>query len=97
MAQWLRDPVLSLQWLRLLLWCRFDPWLQNVHMLQVWKNKCIYVYLQLFSTTMAAISSHLDSSRPPCLPLCSQQVFQHSRWWDPIKTAVRGVPVWLSG
>ena len=25
-AQWVKDPVLSLQWLGLLLWHRFDPW-----------------------------------------------------------------------
>ena len=24
LAQWIKDPVLSLQWLKLLLWCRFD-------------------------------------------------------------------------
>ena len=32
-VQWVKDLVLSLQWLGLLLWCRLDPWL--VHMLQV--------------------------------------------------------------
>ena len=26
MAQWVKDPVSSLLWLRLLLWCRFDSW-----------------------------------------------------------------------
>ena len=25
-ARWVKDPVLSLQWLRLLLWFRFVPW-----------------------------------------------------------------------
>ena len=28
-AQWVKDPVLSLFWLRSLLWCRFNPWPQN--------------------------------------------------------------------
>ena len=35
MMQWVKDPVLSLQWLRFLLWCRFDPWSRNFHMLLV--------------------------------------------------------------
>ena len=26
MAQWVKDPVLLLLWLRSLLWLRFDPW-----------------------------------------------------------------------
>ena len=30
MAQWVKDPVLSLQS------CRFAPWLRNLHMLLVW-------------------------------------------------------------
>ena len=30
-AQWVKDPVLSLQWLWLLLWRRFDPWPGNCH------------------------------------------------------------------
>ena len=33
MAQWVKDPVLSLQWLGSLLWCRFDPWPRNFHVL----------------------------------------------------------------
>ena len=35
MAQWVRDPALSLQGLGLLLWYRFDPWPGNLYMLQV--------------------------------------------------------------
>ena len=35
-AQWVKDPVLSLLWLRSLLWGRFDPWPRNVCMLQMW-------------------------------------------------------------
>ena len=31
-VQWVEDPVLSLQQLRLLLWYRFDPWPGNFHM-----------------------------------------------------------------
>ena len=35
MAQWVKDPALSLQQLRQLLWHRFDPWPRNFHMPQV--------------------------------------------------------------
>ena len=31
LAQWVKDLVLSLLWLRSLLWRRFDPWLRNFH------------------------------------------------------------------
>ena len=34
-SQWVKDPALSLQWLGLLLWCGFDPWPRNFHMLWV--------------------------------------------------------------
>ena len=39
MAQEVKVPVLSLQWLGLLLWCRFDPWSRNLHMLWVQPKK----------------------------------------------------------
>ena len=32
MAQQVKDPAFSLQWLRPLLWFRFDPWPENVRM-----------------------------------------------------------------
>ena len=35
-AEWIKDPVLSLQQLRWLLWHGFDPWLWNFHMPWVW-------------------------------------------------------------
>ena len=35
MAQQVKDLVLSLQWLRSLVWRRFDPWTGNFHMLLV--------------------------------------------------------------
>ena len=31
MAQWVKDLALSLQWLRSLLGCGFDPWSRNFH------------------------------------------------------------------
>ena len=34
-AQWIKDPALSLQQLRLLLWLRFSPWPENFYILQV--------------------------------------------------------------
>ena len=39
MAQGVKDPALSLQWSRSLLWCGFDPWSGNFHMLQVKQGK----------------------------------------------------------
>ena len=36
MVQWVKDLALSLQWLGSLLWCRFDSWLGNFHVLWVW-------------------------------------------------------------
>ena len=38
-AQWVKDPALSLQWLRLLLRHGFSPWPGNIHMLWVWPKK----------------------------------------------------------
>ena len=38
-AHWVKDSVLSLQWLRSLLWCGFDPWPGNVHVLWEWQEK----------------------------------------------------------
>ena len=38
-AQFVKDPVLSLQQLGSLLWCRFSPWPRNFHMLQAWQKK----------------------------------------------------------
>ena len=35
-AQWVKDLALSLQELGLLLWCRFDPWPEYLHMPWVW-------------------------------------------------------------
>ena len=42
-------PALSLQQLRLLLWCGFSPWLGNFHMLRVWpKSKKQLLNNQVF-------------------------------------------------
>ena len=39
MVQQVKDPVLSLQWLRSLLWHGFDSWPRDLYMLCVAKNK----------------------------------------------------------
>ena len=45
MAQWVKDPTLSLLWLRLQLWRRFDPRLRNFCMsVLMAKNKIEQVY-----------------------------------------------------
>ena len=38
-VQQIKDLALSLQQLRLLLWCGFDPWPGNFYMLQAWPKK----------------------------------------------------------
>ena len=37
-AQWVKAPALSLQWSRLLLWHRFNPWSRNIHILWAWEK-----------------------------------------------------------
>ena len=37
--QWVKDLALSLQQLGLLLWCGFDRWPRNFHMLQEWPER----------------------------------------------------------
>ena len=39
MLKQVKNPVLSLQWLRLLLWCRLDPWPSNFYVPRVWSKK----------------------------------------------------------
>ena len=38
-AQLVKEPVLSLQWLELLLWHGFDPCPRNFHMPEAWQKK----------------------------------------------------------
>ena len=44
-TQQVKEPVLSLRWLGLLLWHRFDPWPGNFHMLQMWQEKKSSIYV----------------------------------------------------
>ena len=39
MAQWVKELVLSLLWLRLLLQREFNLWTRNFHVLQAWLRK----------------------------------------------------------
>ena len=39
MTQQVKDPALSLLWLRLHLWLGFDPWPGNGHVPQAWQKK----------------------------------------------------------
>ena len=41
LAQWVKDLALSLLWLWLQLWCRFDPWPRNFCLLWVLPKKKI--------------------------------------------------------
>ena len=55
MAQWVKDLVLSLQWLRLLLWCGPHPWPRNFCMPWVRTKKkyiCILWSLVFWNSTM---------------------------------------------
>jgi len=40
-AQWVKDPVLSLLWLGSRLWYRSEPWSKNFHMPWIWETKKI--------------------------------------------------------
>ena len=73
-AQWAKDPALSLQQLGSLPWCRFNPWPRKFHMLQEqpkekkkdkgWK-KTFYFYLLLFCFFLfRATSAAYGSSLP---------------------------------
>ena len=41
LVQWVKNPALSLQCCRLLLWCGFDPWPRNVCVPWVWPKKLL--------------------------------------------------------
>lgn len=60
MAQWVKDLLLSLQWLRLLLWLGFYSWLSNFHTTQVQPNKQTKMYMkgqyELMRTLLSVVS-----------------------------------------
>ena len=49
--KWVKDPALSLQCLRLLLWHRFEPWSGDFYMPKAWPKRkkkegtCMYVFV----------------------------------------------------
>ena len=47
MAQRIKDPELSLQWLRLSLWHSFNPWPGNLQMPQVWPKEKVEDQMKL--------------------------------------------------
>ena len=52
-VQWVKDLALSLQQLGLLLWCRFDPWPGNYHMLWVWPEKNVLKNTALYHESLS--------------------------------------------
>ena len=46
-VQWVKDLAVSLLWLWLQLWCGFDPWPRNLHMLEVWKKNYLESFLKM--------------------------------------------------
>ena len=51
LVQQVKDPELSLQWLRSLLWHRFDPWPRNFCMPRMGPK---YIYITFFSNSMSS-------------------------------------------
>ena len=66
--QWINDPVLSVQWLGLLLWHGFDPWCGNFHMPQVKKKKKKKGFLTDTSAFLWLSSSLFCSLTPSSVP-----------------------------
>ena len=50
MAQWVKDMVLSLLWLKSKLWQGFDPWRGNFYMPQVWPKKAVIIIIVVLVT-----------------------------------------------
>ena len=63
LAQWIKDPVLSLQWLRLLLWYRFDPWPRNFCMPWVWSKK------------REKTSTKYSNCKDTCIKQCNPKIY----------------------
>ena len=69
MAQWVKDPALSLQWLGLLLWHGFNPWPRKFHMPRVHKKKwafkklCANIPIPIFIATVFTIAKKLETTQ----------------------------------
>ena len=61
MVQWVKDPVLSLQWLRSLPWHGFDPWLKGTAK-KIRKEK-IKAQIQWKTTSLQEIMCSLPCSK----------------------------------
>ena len=76
-AQWVKDLVLSLQWLGLLSWHRFDPLTRSFYMLQMWPKKSRDAGTQSVAAKLSAPSLPLPHNPTPvsekqlCDLLCS--------------------------
>ena len=51
MVQWVKDPALSLLWLRLLLWPGFNPWPRKLCMPQAWPKNGVFFVLVGFGVS----------------------------------------------
>ena len=84
-AQWIKDLALSLQWLRLLLWHRFNLWARNCHMTQAWprEKKKMLAGLPSHLKTIASrlfhglaeLFSYICRTKVPVTLLATSQVF----------------------
>ena len=80
LTQQVKDPALSLQWLRSLLWRGFDPWPRNFRMPQAWPKQISYhlisyyhLILLLCSSVTSCPNNNLHSKGPDldfCVAFC---------------------------
>ena len=69
MAQRVKDLVASLLWLRLHLWCGFDPWPENLCMPQVWPKltKTGPVHFKASPSRIFCITGKVEGIRQRCM------------------------------
>ena len=67
-AHWVKDPVLSLIWLRSLLCCKFDPWQRNLQCHGLSQKKKILQNVGNILSCTAVTTSHIQSTTatPAC-------------------------------
>ena len=79
MVHQVKDPVLSLQWFGLLLWCEFDRWPGNFCILQAWpkilKTKKIKRSSPCGLAVMNPASIHEDLGLIPSLALWIKRIW----------------------
>ena len=88
MAQRVKDLVLSLLWVRLLLWCRFSPWPGNFHMPQVrqknkrlnFSNKSLMcIYSLMLGTWHIVGAVNICEWMDGCMPVKTRPVFSYRK------------------